>query len=205
MGAYLPLLVSQRMAQAMRIRASLPTRLVKLYSNYHSRLAEAINRKDHAAIDQLAARNFKLRSAHNIATPIPRTDRISQLLTKPATSVSIGGMDVHNYGSIRFISFVMKRDAANHNLSSAAIIDVWMKSGNKSILKVRYAAFQAPSSQLVPGGVREPHINSDTKAGFDSIESKQISRWRVSQVDPWRRAKCDGCLPTIDRLGDTEP
>lgn len=158
-SAYLPLLVSQGKAQTVRIQGPLATRLVKLYSDYESRLAEAINRRDDTEIDRLVARNFELRSTNNIATPTPRADWISQLFTEPAAAVSIGGMAVHDYGSVRIVSFLMKRKTADHNLPSVAIIDVWMKSGNTSILKVRYAALQTSSSQLVPGEVREPHIN----------------------------------------------
>jgi hypothetical protein len=40
-----------------------------------------------------------------------------------------------------------------------AVVDVWMQSGESSILKVRYAAVQTTRSLRVPGEVRQQQID----------------------------------------------
>jgi hypothetical protein len=68
-------------------------------------------------------------------------------------------MAVHDYDKIRIVSFVMKRTAATGSEHDIAVIDVWMQSGDSSVLKVRYAALQTAHSLRVPGESRRPQIN----------------------------------------------
>ena len=67
-------------------------------------------------------------------------------------------MAVHDYGDIRIVSFVMKRAAAGRRESGIAVVDVWMQSGESSVLKVRYAAQETPSLR-VPGETRRQQID----------------------------------------------
>jgi hypothetical protein len=149
----------QTHAQAVRTEIPVVTRLVQAYAGYERRLADAINRRDTVQIDRLVAKDFELRPANNIGIPTPRADWIAQSLKEPAVSVSIGQMAVHDYGNIRIVSFVMKRTAAASSEYDIAVIDVWMQSGNSSVLKVRYAALQTAHSLRVPGESKRPQIN----------------------------------------------
>ncbi len=144
-------------AQAQAVRSQIPvvTRLVQIYSENEQRLADAINRRDTGEIDRLVASDFELRSAANIGTPVPRADWLTQSLSEPAAAVSIGQMAVHDYGNVRIVSFAMTRKGA----PTIAVVDVWMQSGDASVLEVRYAAVQGPGSARVPGEMRRPSID----------------------------------------------
>ena len=152
-------LVSPVQAQAVRTQIPTVTRLVQIYSDYEQRLADAFNRRDTAEIGRVVANDFELRSANNIGIPTPRADWIAQSLKEPSASMSIGQMAVHEYGNIRIVSFVMKRSAADRRQRDIAVIDVWMQSGESSVLKVRYAAFQDTRSLHVPGESRQQQID----------------------------------------------
>jgi len=152
-------LASQAQAQAVRTQIPVVTRLVQTYSDYEQRLADAINRRDTAEVDRLVAKDFELRSADNIGVPTPRADWIAQLLKEPSASMSIEQMAVHDYGDIRIVSFVMRRVAAARREHGIAVIDVWMQSGDSSLLKVRYAAFQDNQSVRIPGETRQHQID----------------------------------------------
>ena len=148
-------------AQAQGVRTQIPaiTRLVQIYSDYERRLADAINRRDTGEIDRLVAQDFELRAAGNIGVPVPRAEWIAQSLKEPAGSLSIGQMAVHDYGDIRIVSFVMTRAAAARRERGIAVVDVWMQSGESSVLKTRYAAVQEAQSPRVPGETRPQQID----------------------------------------------
>jgi hypothetical protein len=152
-------LASQVQAQAVRTQIPFVTRLVQFYFDYEQRLADAINRRDTGEIDRLVAKDFELRSANNIGIPTPRADWIAQSLKELSASMSIGQMAVHDYGEIRIVSFVIKRAAAARRERGIAVVDVWMQSGESSVLKVRYAAFQDTRSLRIPGETRQQLIN----------------------------------------------
>jgi hypothetical protein len=152
-------LASQVQAQAVRTQIPAVTRLVQIYSEYEQHLADAINHRDIGEIDRLVANDFELRPANNVGVPTPRADWIAQSLKEPSASMSIGQMAVHDYGDIRIVSFVMKRAAAARRERGIAVIDVWMQSGESSILKVRYAAFQVTQSLRIPGESRQQQID----------------------------------------------
>lgn len=150
---------SQAQAQAVRAQIPVVTRLVQIYSGYEQRLAEAINRKDNGEIDRLVADDFELRTARNIGVATPRADWIAQSLKEQPTSASIEQMAVHDYGNIQIVSFVMKRATTARREPGIAVVDVWMQSGETSVLKVRYASIQATHSLPVPGETRQQHID----------------------------------------------
>lgn len=141
-------------AQAVRSQTPVVTRLVQIYSDQERRLADAINRKDTGEIDRLVASDFELRPADKIGTPVPRADWLAQLSSEPAAETTIGQMAVHDFGAIRIVSFLMTR-AGNPPI---AVVDVWMQSGDASVLKVRYAAAQGSAPVPVPGEIRQPPI-----------------------------------------------
>jgi hypothetical protein len=149
-------IASPAQAQAVRTQIPVVTRLVQLYSDYEQRLAEAINRKDNGEIDRLVATDFELRPTSNIGVPVPRADWIAQSVKERSAAMLIGEMAVHDYGNIRIVSFVMKNAIARRGV---AVVDVWMQSGESSILKVRYAAVQTTRSLRVPGEVRQQQID----------------------------------------------
>ena len=144
-------LTSQVEAQQVRTQIPVVTRLVQIYSDYEQRLADAIIRKDTGEINRLIADDFELRPADNIGVPTPRAEWIAQSLKEPSTSISSAQMAVHDYGNIRIVSFAMKRTADTRQARGVAVIDVWMVSGESSVLKVRYSAIQRSPSIPVPG------------------------------------------------------
>jgi hypothetical protein len=148
-------------AQAQEVRAQIPvvTRLVQIYSDLERRLAEAINRRDNGEIDRLVAKDFELRSGNNIGVPTARAEWIVQSLKEPSASTSIGQMAVHDYGEIRIVSFVMQRGGADRRAARIAVVDVWMQSGESSVLKTRYAAVQTAHFLRVPGETRQQPID----------------------------------------------
>jgi hypothetical protein len=150
-------LQSQVQAQTVRTQIPVVTRLVQIYSDYEQRLADAVNRKDAGEIDRLIANDFELRSANNIGVPVPRSDWIAQSLKESPVSISIGQMAVHDFGNIRIVSFVMTR-AVGRREPGIAVIDVWMQSGESSVLKVRYATTQTSQSPRVPGETQQRKI-----------------------------------------------
>jgi Domain of unknown function (DUF4440) len=141
-------------AQEARTQVPVVTRLVQLYSEYERRLAEAINRRDNGELDQLLAKDFELRSADNIGVPVPRAEWIAQAFKQPAATTSIRQMAVHDYGDIRVVSFVILRSERPRREPLLAVVDVWMQSGESSVLKVRYAADQT-DQRYVPGKTRQ--------------------------------------------------
>jgi hypothetical protein len=151
-------LTSQAEAQQVRTQIPVVTRLVQIYSDYEQRLADAIIRKDTGEINRLIADDFELRSVNNIGVPTPRAEWIAQSLKEPSASISIAQMAVHDYGNIRIVSFAMKRTADNRQARGVAVIDVWMVSGESSVLKVRYSAIQRSPSIPVPGETQPQQI-----------------------------------------------
>jgi len=156
---YTAALASQVQAQSVRTQIPVVTRLVQIYSDYEERLAGAINRRDASQIDRLVANDFELWSANDIGIPTPRADWVAQSLKEPPASISIGQMAVHDYGNIRVVSFAMKRTGVARREPGIAVVDVWMQSGENSVLKVRYAAVQGNPSIRVPGESRQQLIN----------------------------------------------
>ena len=148
---YTAVLTSQVEAQQVRTQIPVVTRLVQIYSDYEQRLADAIIRKDTGEINRLIADDFELRSVNNIGVPTPRAEWIAQSLKEPSASISIAQMAVHDYGNIRIVSFAMKRATDTRQARGVAVIDVWMVSGESSVLKVRYSAIQRSPSIPVPG------------------------------------------------------
>jgi hypothetical protein len=151
-------LASPMQAQAVRTQIPVVTRLVQIYADYERRLADAINHKDTGEIDRLVADDFELRPANTIGVPTPRADWIAQSLKEPSASMSIGQMAVHDHGNIRIVSFVMTRAAAGRK-RGIAVVDVWMQTGDSSVLKTRYASFQDARSPRIPGETRQQPID----------------------------------------------
>ncbi len=152
-------LASHAQAQAVHTQIPVVTRLVQIYSDYERRLADAINRKDSGEIGRLVAHDFELRSANNIGVPTPRAAWIAQSLKEPSATITIGQMAVHDYGTIQVVSFVMQRAPAAGRKRGIAVVDVWMKSGENSVLNTRYAAFQDTGSLQIPGETQQQHID----------------------------------------------
>ncbi len=141
---------SQVQAQAVRTQIPVVTRLVQAYSEYEQQLVEAINRKDRGEIDRLVAPDFALWSANSIGDPVPRAEWLAQSLKEKPAKMSIGQMAVHDYGNVRIVSFLMMPPDGGRRRRGIAVVDVWMLSGENSVLKTRYAAVQAPAFLRIP-------------------------------------------------------
>jgi hypothetical protein len=134
-------------AEAQAVRVPVPTRLVQSYTELERRLAGALDQRDSGEVDKLVAPDFELRSAAHPGTPTPRADWLGQSFKEPGGPSTIEQMAVHDYGSIRVVSFLWKKGGGAAR--DVMVVDVWMASGETSVLKVRYAAIAAGGN--VPG------------------------------------------------------
>jgi hypothetical protein len=142
-------------AEAQTARVPVLTRLVQNYTELERRLADALDRRDAGEVDKLVAPDFELRSAAHLGTPTPRAEWVAQSLKEPAGPSTIEQMAVHDYGSVRLVSFLWKK--GGEAARDVMVVDVWMASGATSVLKTRYAAIVAAGS--VPGDAPPPPFN----------------------------------------------
>jgi hypothetical protein len=134
-------------AEAQIGRVPVPTRLVQTYTDLERHLADALDRRDSGEVDKLVAPDFELRSAAHPGTPTPRANWLAQSFKEPAVPSTLEQMAVHDYGSIRVVSFLWKK--SGEAARDIMVVDVWMASGETSILKTRYAAIVTGGN--VPG------------------------------------------------------
>lgn len=123
-------------ACAQSTTVGLVTRTVAVYSDYESRIANALRKRDNAELDQLVAEDFEVLTSNPLARHVPRSDWIAESFRKPPGDEVMEQMAVHDYGAIRIVSFVLVK-AGIHS----QIVDVWRHSGDdKSMLATRYSS-----------------------------------------------------------------
>jgi ketosteroid isomerase-like protein len=138
--------------QPLQAQIPVQTRLVKIYAEYEQRLIEAINRRDQIEIDRLVADDFEMIVADHPGTATPRADWIARLFKMSPLSTDIEQMAVHEFGDVHVVSFSTKA-SANTTAGSGEImiVDVWLRSGERSTLKTRYAAASGRGPLPIPG------------------------------------------------------
>ena len=136
-----------------RLQAQIPvqTRLVKIYAEYEQRLIEAINRRDQSEIDRLVADDFEMIVADHPGTATPRSDWIARLFKLAPLSTDIEQMAVHEFGDVHVVSFSTKAPANTAGSGEIMMVDVWLRSGERSTLKTRYAAAPGRDPLPIPG------------------------------------------------------
>jgi hypothetical protein len=89
--------------------------------------------------------------------PTPRAEWIAQSSKEPALPATIEQMAVHDFGSIRIVSFFWKTADDDGDTREFMVVDVWMRSGETSILKTRYAGLLGGGH--VPGNAAPAPFN----------------------------------------------
>ena len=111
------------------------TRLVKLFLDREEMLSAAMRTGDMASLERTLNDDFELRTGARAASPIPRSDFLSDVArTRPASGAA-SQMAVHDLGSIAIVSFVQGDDAKR----AVFVVDVWRQSGTDWKLAIRYA------------------------------------------------------------------
>jgi hypothetical protein len=140
-------------------RVITPTRTAVLFGGFERELAEAIQRKDSAALDRLLTDDFELRGNLHPGEPVPRDDWQVAVFEAPPSSFLFSEISVHMSGEdTAVVSFAYDQQAKAPAPSGRfSFVDVWRQQGGEWRLDVRYAA---PATDApVPGLVTlEPEI-----------------------------------------------
>jgi hypothetical protein len=149
-------LVPTARAQSSRSRAVTVTRLVKIFLDEESRLLDALEKKDRAALEGLLAEFFEMRVASRPGTPIPRAEWLSAALSADAPNVAdylVEQMAVQEMGTQAIASFLLQAaDPARKGAPpSVFVVDTWERVGDGWRLRVRYAAPVATRAARVSG------------------------------------------------------
>lgn len=127
-------------------RVQTVTRLVKLYLERESVLSAAIRGGDEKTLAGLLDDDFELRVASRAGAPVPRAEFVREALRTRDGGGEIGGMAVHDYGSVAVVSF-----ALDGKSGTVFVVDVWRISGDSQKLAVRYASPAGSKSFAIPG------------------------------------------------------
>ncbi len=129
------------------------TRLVKLFLELESSLAEGLRGGGTTTVDGMLADDFELRVAPAPGNPTPRAEWLRLAMDKPGPPVRIEQMAVHEFGDVAVVSFLQaamsgdKRDPAR----DIATVDVWRRAGDAWKLAVRYAGPAGGRGFIIPG------------------------------------------------------
>ena len=130
------------------------TRLVKLFLDKEASLGAAVRRGDATALGALLADDFELRTGARVASPVPRTDWMRELMRTRDPGGDISGMAVHDYGTVAIASFTQESAGG-----PVLVVDVWHAQGADWKLAVRYSAPAGSPVFPIPGsGASEPEI-----------------------------------------------
>jgi hypothetical protein len=138
-------------ADAVPGRVPTVTRLVKVYADRETALAQAIRAGDKAAIERALADDFELRVGARAAQPIPRDDFVQSLVRTRDAGGEISAMAVHDLGAAAIASFT-QGDGAN----AIFVVDVWRKYGDDWKLAIRYANPAGATRAPIPGADAPP-------------------------------------------------
>jgi hypothetical protein len=144
------LLTSSAPAQPVQAPVLVQTRLVQMYAEYEQQLLEAINRHNAKEMDRLVADDFEMITADHPGTATPRAAWMAQLLRPQNTFASIKDLVVHELGDVHIVSFGAGIIQGSR-LLDLFFIDVWVRLGERSMLKTRYAARLGPETSPIPG------------------------------------------------------
>ena len=139
------------------------TRWVKLFTKLENNLAASLKARDEAALQNLLADDFELRTGSMPGSPMPRAEWTRSLLLRrdvrlqhDLVGYSIEQMAGHELGNHAAVSFVEKR-ASGSGIKAAPnifVVDVWKRSGDDWKLAIRYAS-AASRDVVIPGASTE--------------------------------------------------
>lgn len=120
------------------------TRTVAVFGDLESKLMAAVEKKDAAALTQLATEDFELRRASAPSQPVPRDQWIAQELpTYELHNFRISQMAVHLYSDVAVVSMNYWQSATVNGKDRTGdffIVDLWTKNDNDWKLSVRYVS-----------------------------------------------------------------
>jgi hypothetical protein len=156
--ALLGLSAAASQAQSIRSRVVTVSRLVKIFLDQESRLLDALEKRDRAALEAMLGDNFEMRLGAKPGVPIPRAEWLNAALATDAPDVSaylVEQMAVHEMGNLAVASFLLQTaDPAKKGAPpSVFVVDTWEPAGDSWRLRVRYAA---------PVAGRPPRISGET-------------------------------------------
>ena len=144
------------MAQTSRSRVVTVTRLVKIFLDQESRLLDALEKRDRAALEGLLGDNFEMRLGAKPGVPIPRAEWLNAALAADSPDVSaylVEQMAVHEMGNLAVASFLLQaaEPAKKGAPPSVFVVDTWEPAGDSWRLRVRYAAPVAGKPPRISG------------------------------------------------------
>ncbi len=127
------------------------TRNVLTFTNLENDWADAVARRDNAALDKLVSDRFELRSSAAPGVPVPRAESLKQSLSLAPFKSAVTQMAVHEYPDLMVVSFLWNIDANDASLAKKVfVIDTWKRNGDGWQVAVRYAA-PVDAAARVPG------------------------------------------------------
>ena len=155
-AAMLGLFAAASHAQLTRSRVVTVSRLVKIFLDQESRLLDALEKRDRAALEALLGDNFEMRLGAKPGMPIPRAEWLDAALAANAPDVSaylVEQMAVHEMGNLAIASFLLQAaDLAKKGAPpSVFVVDTWEPVGDSWRLRVRYAAPVAGKPPRISG------------------------------------------------------
>jgi hypothetical protein len=155
-AASLGLAATASRAQPTRSRVVTVTRLVKIFLDQESRLLDALEKRDRAALEGLLGDDFEMRVGASPGTPIPRAEWLNAALAADAPDVSaylVEQMAVHEIDELAIASFLLQ--AADPGRKGAPpsvfVVDTWDRDGDSWRLRVRYAMPVTGKSPRISG------------------------------------------------------
>lgn len=130
--------------------ARIPTvsRLVMLFTQQESRLAERLSARDAAGAGDLLADDFELRAGPEPGRAIPRADWLRQSMQSAGGVVPPTQMAVHDLGNAAVVSFLQRFKGTK---TEVFVVDVWRRAGDEWKLAIRYVAPGGYASFALPG------------------------------------------------------
>jgi hypothetical protein len=133
-----------------------PTRWASLFGGLERDIADAVKRRDTAALDRLLLDDFDLLASSHPEQPVGRDDWQEAVLGAPPRSFRISGVSAHMAGeNAAVVSLVYEQQAKAPAPSGRFMfVDLWLRAEGRWRLQARYAS---PSSDApVPGWVAQP-------------------------------------------------
>jgi len=122
------------------------TRWVKLFTKLENNLAASLKARDEAALQNLLADDFELRTGSMPGSPMPRAEWIRSLLLR---------RDVRLQHDL--VGYSIEKRASGSGIKAAPnifVVDVWKRSGDDWKLAIRYAS-AASRDVVIPGASTE--------------------------------------------------
>ena len=117
------------------------TRLVKIFFELETTLANDASAGDKAALERMLDPAFELRDGSAPGAPVPRADWIGGAQSRAGR---VEHMAVHDLGDAALVSFRSVDESKSRK--ARFIVDYWKRDGERWILAVRYSSEVATSA-----------------------------------------------------------